>query len=1064
MRNLNALQLPDPPPGFQYFRSRKEVLESVELFAYQHMLLRAWEEMHLSGILTLNGVPTVYLKEETKPITPKAAAEIHGQFWNQGIATILLLRDPEKIRVFSSMIEPVDPQTATESEIEERLVEVLELAAQASWAQRFYYQLGSGHYYSGGHESKFNPEHAVDAYLIQNLSAVRDALVRQGLQPKFAHAFLGRLLFTCYLCDRGIIELSNYFKGNSWRRLHELLEALDNPIAALYDTLFPALSRDFNGSMFDENLENERDLIRSEHFESVRRFLHGDDLAGKHGQRSLGFWAYDFKFIPIETISAIYESFLESEDGSNKRAAGEFYTPRLLAEMAIDIALNGMRPLFLKGRLFLDPACGSGIFLVLLFNRLASEWRTAQKGEPSAQAKAEALLERLDSLRGVDKNSTACRIACFSLYLAFLDQFNPPDVRSYKLHTGKKLPNLLHLKSAGKKPEHPVVYEEDFFAIGEKWNKQFDLVIGNPPWAGRGTKQIAHRFMEKTPDFLKDSGRACLLLPAKVFLNKTDDFQSRWLRNVTLEKVVQLADYSFILFKQALCPCNIVIFNPNKPDEALHEIEYVTPKVSRTDLRDGIIQVASKDRKWLPLRLVLAAAEQKAASMAWKSYFWGTPRDLKFIDYLLALPRLGELTGSFAQMKSGKKRWSMGQGFKPFHKHSQTTEKPHPMEWSLSDTFVTPERINDLFVLPYKMAYKLGSYFEKKGYRSGELYRAPDERIYEPPLVLLNQGFSTATFFNYRVRFQHSLQSIAGERSDADFLIFLAAVLRSKISRYAAFHTAANLGTERDKVHLFEVLRLPFFLPDSQAAQPNAESIIKEITSKVCALKDEMEISAGKLAVKPKKAGLGPLFDNVGEKAKDEGKWFHDQREKARKLQAELEPLIYDYYGLNEQERILVEGTCEIFDRSDTPGSLEAARRIPTLQPIDGCGLKPYADTLSETLNGWASGSLRITAWGGVDTKLGIGLVTLNQSKTGQSFECRDISSSLAIALQRLHEQSVDCWGRIVFQRNGLIFNGSRIYIVKPALGGEWTRTAALNDAVELSAHIAEARRQKRKK
>jgi hypothetical protein len=232
----------------------------------------------------------------------------------------------------------------------------------------------------------------------------------------------------------------------------------------------------------------------------------------------------------------------------------------------------------------------------------------------------------------------------------------------------------------------------------------------------------------------------------------------------------------------------------------------------------------------------------------------------------------------------------------------------------------------------------------------------------------------------------------------------------------------------------------------------------------VRALKDEMEISAGKLASKPEETGLGPLFYSAVEKTKDEGEWFHDQREKARKLQAELEPLIYDYYGLNEQERILVEDTCEIFDRSDTPGSLEAARKIPTLQPIDGFGLKPYADTISETLNGWASGSLRITAWGGVDTKLGIGLVTLNQSRTGQSFECRDISSSLAIALQRLHEQSVDYWGRIVFQRSGLIFDGSRIYIVKPSLRGEWTHTAALNDAAELSAHIAEARRQKRKK
>jgi hypothetical protein len=111
--------------------------------------------------------------------------------------------------------------------------------------------------------------------------------------------------------------------------------------------------------------------------------------------------------------------------------------------------------------------------------------------------------------------------------------------------------------------------------------------------------------MDKTPGLLKATGRACLLLPSKVFLNQTDVFQAQWLRRVTLERVIQLADYSFILFKEALCPCSIVVFSAQTPDEASHEIEYVTPKVSRIDLRDGIIAVAPRDRKWIPLRILL---------------------------------------------------------------------------------------------------------------------------------------------------------------------------------------------------------------------------------------------------------------------------------------------------------------------------------------------------------------------------------------------------------------------------------------------------------------------------
>jgi S-adenosylmethionine/arginine decarboxylase-like enzyme len=64
------------------------------------MLLRAWEEMHLSGVLTLNGIPTVYLREEAKPVTAEVAAAAQLQFWNQGVATVLLLLDPHTCASF----------------------------------------------------------------------------------------------------------------------------------------------------------------------------------------------------------------------------------------------------------------------------------------------------------------------------------------------------------------------------------------------------------------------------------------------------------------------------------------------------------------------------------------------------------------------------------------------------------------------------------------------------------------------------------------------------------------------------------------------------------------------------------------------------------------------------------------------------------------------------------------------------------------------------------------------------------------------------------------------------
>jgi hypothetical protein len=46
--------------------------------------------------------------------------------------------------------------------------------------------------------------------------------------------------------------------------------------------------------------------------------------------------------IPVETISAIYQDFLATEDREKQRKRGAFYTPRFLAEMVVAMkTING---------------------------------------------------------------------------------------------------------------------------------------------------------------------------------------------------------------------------------------------------------------------------------------------------------------------------------------------------------------------------------------------------------------------------------------------------------------------------------------------------------------------------------------------------------------------------------------------------------------------------------------------------------------------------------------------------------------------------------------------------
>ena len=66
------------------------------------------------------------------------------------------------------------------------------------------------------------------------------------------------------------------------------------------------------------------------------------------------FWAYDFKYIPIELISAIYETFLDED----RRKTSAYYTPPEI----VDFVLNEVLPFETAPQdvSILDPACGSG--------------------------------------------------------------------------------------------------------------------------------------------------------------------------------------------------------------------------------------------------------------------------------------------------------------------------------------------------------------------------------------------------------------------------------------------------------------------------------------------------------------------------------------------------------------------------------------------------------------------------------------------------------------------------------------------------------------------------------
>jgi hypothetical protein len=1039
---LDALDLAgDRQPGF--YRSIEALERATPLLPYVQAVRHVWDILKPGGVLYVNRSPAAYFKEINHDITDGEARQWQQCLWNHAITPMLVVAGPREVRVYSGRALPArDDEAADDGS---RLVLTLERTADLL---EFVQSIRTGQLLQD-YEPKFRREQAVDQYLLQNLLALRKRLEAGGLPPEAIPRLLTRLLFSCYLVEREIV-LGKHFPDTPLaslsreRTLCDLLSELEPKAArdTLYD-LFDGLKVRFNGSLFYGDLKAERRGLSAENMEVVQEFLKGDDLGNK--QLTLGFWAYDFSVIPIETISGIYEHFIEAEGSLGRKETGAYYTPPHLAELVVDTAI-GDRPLL--GMRVLDPACGSGVFLVSVFNRMAQEWRNLH---PSSRPKtmARELISILrNQLFGVDVKETACRIACFSLYLALMDQLEPLDVDAMEKQ-GHKLPPLLSTddgKFTG--DQLPTIIKDSFFTPDLSLAKQgFDLVIGNPPWVSRGKstqefpdqvsedprmrapqKQIAHDFMRIAPEYLKVGGTACLLLPSTVFLNRTDDFQQVWFGKFAVQKIINLSDLRFVLFsggkqtKETKRPTHaamIVRFTGEKPSPSESQVDYENPKADVSSRLGGPVQISEQDATTLRLSEILSYAKSDEASVLWKTRFWGTPRDVRLLTRLRDMPRLEAIVGTARKPK----RWMCGQGFQPYNpKADSDTEKilkkkqPEAPWWSRDRLFLDAKRRDISLLVLQDDCLPVGNTFE-------HILFPRDPRLFDPPMVLVSQGATKIAFADFPLLFRDALQSIKGDPKDAGLLKFLAVVLNSDVAKYFLFHTAANWGTERDKVHTFELLRMPFPLPEECPDPARAKAIVAKVVARMDRLKKDIE-----------GGGLG-------------------RQEKVVVVKRELEPLVHEYYDIDPHEAMLIEDTVRVFEPSSTPTS--TAGDVPTLRKADQKNRQDYVATLCKVLNTWAERA-KFRVWGKVVFSSGAGqaVVTISKVQPPKKYEEHEASADLRDALERVHGLLSRSTGGFVRLRSLNVFDGDLIHIVKPLTLRAWTRTAALNDADEIAAAI----------
>ena len=381
--------------------------------------------------------------------------------------------------------------------------------------------------------------------MLQGLRNTRELLYDsgKGLPLSVIPDLLGRALFTLYLEDRKILSRDGY-PDTTPESVDSFFDVLEYK-QATYD-LFDKLKEKFNGDLFPISTEERRGVNR-EHLREVRKCFFGFN----HKRAMMPLWKmFDFQYIPIELISAIYEEFMSGEeDGKLRtRTEGAFYTKPMLVEFM----LNEVLPLPDKANKkydlkILDPSCGSGIFLVQCYKRLISRWKFSNPEKTLDADVLEGIL--IGSIFGIDKDTEAIKVAAFSLYLTFLNYLEPVEIRSkYLEHKRKKFKPLVYWTNRKEVNERHRANQEmgrnlfqcNTFDDQGFRNIKFDLIIGNPPWRhGTATDQVVSSFIRSKglpsqiacaylsyiPSMLANNGVIALVCTAKILFNTSTIFE-----------------------------------------------------------------------------------------------------------------------------------------------------------------------------------------------------------------------------------------------------------------------------------------------------------------------------------------------------------------------------------------------------------------------------------------------------------------------------------------------------------------------------------------------------------
>jgi len=491
--------------------------------------------------------------------------------------------------------------------------------------------------------------------------------------------------------------------------------------------------------------------------------------------------------------------------------------------------------------------------------------------------------------------------------------------------------------------------------------------------------------------------------------------KSRRLRAFSVDRVLNLADMQRFLFETAEHPSVVVRYRPVEP-EPRHRIEYWCPKADWTVTHAEIITIGPQDRSTIWIGELLRDLDGPDAPQLWNRQFWATGRDARLLDRLSDLPRLRDV---ISQPRDGgeRKRWLIAEGFQPVGQGDDPA-KAKSIELPSRHFVEATSKNIDLFLLKRDCTpLDRRTIAVRRGRSTANM------SIFKAPHVLVAQGFSSVAFADFDVSFRHALRGIKGPKQDRELLAFLAAYLKSDLARYYLFHTS-NWGVGRQKVHVEELLRLPFTTPEDSDQPKRAKQIVRVVAR---------------------------IVENAAHAAN------HDMVDRdgiVRAATAEAEDLVQEYFDIDPLEKKLIDDTIAIIIPSTRP--TRARKEIPTLQPSTPQVLTSYLAQLCELLNGWSGKSAHIVR-GQIQGSynMGVGVATLEKvRKQRAAAPAEPMTGDVLQVLNDIRMAFPQRGATLDIVRGLMAFDGAKLYIAKPIGRRFWSTTAAINDADEIATTI----------